>query len=133
MLCIGVFFALDTIVLSSLEIVGSALIRIILQIAVFLLLGVACFAFPLIAKYESSAFQTLKNALTFSVVGTPLVLLMLVLWLFPLVLWWFSADLFMVSLVVWVFMGFSLTSAINSRLLLFFFRRFREPSTEIVD
>lgn len=126
-LCIGAFFILDMIVLSSLTIVGAEFVCIILQIGIFLLLEVSCLAFPLTAKYDNSVLQTLKNALIFSIVGVPFVLLMLLLGLSPLILWWFSADLFMASLVVWFFIGASLTAAINSRLLLFFFQKFQEP------
>lgn len=72
-----------------------------------IVLGVAAYLFPLIARYENTLAQHLSNALVLSVCKLPRTLAMVLLNAIPMILLYFSTTLFLYSIALWVLIGFA--------------------------
>ncbi|MCM1266858.1 MAG: DUF624 domain-containing protein [Bacteroidales bacterium] len=68
----------------------KAVVVVILAVALFLLM-VAVYVFPLLARFENSIKNTLKNAMILAVVNLPKTILMIACYVLPLVLCYFSS------------------------------------------
>lgn len=116
-LVMAAILALDYYFLSGIEIPGESMVRIVLYVATFILLGAICFAFPLIVKFDNSLFHTLKNSFIFAITLAPLTVLMLLIAMLPLACWLFSFELFARILMLWMLVGFALSAQINCVLI----------------
>lgn len=104
----------------------KALIVIILAIAVIFLM-VAVYIFPILARFDNSIKNTLRNAFFMAILNLPKTILMALLFLLP-----FAISYFLPYAAIFVFMfGFSLPAYFSAFLYSKIFKRF-EPEVEAV-
>lgn len=86
-------------------------------IAMTLLILAAGYVFPLISRFQSATGKILKNSLVLCVVYFPRSLCMMVLNLFPVVIFFLFPGIFLAGVVAWLFLYFSVAAFLNTRLL----------------
>lgn len=84
---------------------------------------IATISFPIQARYDNSVFRTLRNGLIISVAFLPQVALMAVFNYLPVFLLYFNQELFLRLLIIWAFLGFSVTARVNSFFAVRVFRK----------
>lgn len=112
-----IFLLADFYLLSIVEVPAGFIIMVALCIASFLLMGTTLYLFPLIGHFDNTLKNMLKNSLILSVSMFPKTLLMVLIWFFPLIVFIFSMELFLRSLLPWMLVGFALTARLNSIIL----------------
>ena len=112
-----IFLLADFYLLSIVEVPAGFIIMVALCIAAFLLMGTTLYLFPLIGHFDNTLKNMLKNSLILSVSMFPKTLLMVLIWFFPLIVFIFSMELFLRSLLPWMLVGFALTARLNSIIL----------------
>lgn len=123
MLCAVVVILLNFYALSAYSIAGSGFLYFILYIASFLVLSIGIFSFGLIAKFENTVKQIVKNAVILTV-GMALPALMIVLiTILPLVLLMVDAELFLDTVLLWLLVGFALCTKVNAFIMKQIFRK----------
>lgn len=85
----------------------------LLYLVIFLMLSIAAYLFPLIARYENTLRQHFINASVLAVVKLPRTLLAVALNVLPLAVAYLSIPTFIRTLVFWFTLGFSMTSYIT--------------------
>lgn len=88
----------------------GSLQTILLCIWVFVLLfltAILSYLFPLISRYENTLFQHLRNAMLLSVGRFPRTLLMILLNIFPIILFVLVPAVFFYLIPFWVLIGFA--------------------------
>ena len=111
------FFVVDIILiylyLDGLQLLLYALLAAIGVVA----FGTACYAFPLIARYENSLKVHLHNSLVLAVGNLPRTVLMLLVYGIPLILAVFSLALFLNTLILWATFGFSIIIFLQAQII----------------
>lgn len=74
----------------------------------FLLTAVLCYAFPLISRYENSLLQHIRNAAILTVTNLPRTLLLMLISIFPVLMFVFMPGIFFYILPLWVVLLFSM-------------------------
>lgn len=88
------------------------------------------YVFPLMAQFDNSLGNTLKNAVLLPLANPFLAVLCTALNLLPVILLVISVDVFAAAGFFWLVLGVSLTAVINSRLLGQLFRKFTTEQSE---
>lgn len=88
------------------------------------------YVFPLMAQFDNSLGNTLKNAVLLPLANPFLAVLCTALNLLPVILPVISVDVFAAAGFFWLVLGVSLTAVINSRLLGLLFRKFTPEQSE---
>ena len=78
----------------------------------FLMTAVLCYAFPLISRYDNSLSQHIKNAAILAVTNLPRTLLLIVISIFPVLMFVFLPGIFFFILPLWVVMLFSMLTRV---------------------
>lgn len=107
LLAAGVICGLDLYFASQLD---SDIARVISVVGMIVVVMTATFAFPLVARYENTCRNHLKNALLLALSHAPRTLLALALWGGTIVLTFLSANTLYVMLPMWLMAGFSCLS-----------------------
>lgn len=107
---------LDYMVVEFLE-TGYLLLTIVLYIDVFLVVGITTYAFGLIAMFDNTTKQLIKNAFLLSISMPIKTLFMVLVTISPLILMYLSYDLIPTVIVLWFLFGFAITGEINARKL----------------
>ena len=97
---------------------------------IFVLILVVCcmtggYAFPWISQFENSTSQTLKNALILSLTNLPRTAATLVINLLPLMVWYFSPELFLQISFLWFALYFAAAAYMNTGILWHVFKPYR--------
>lgn len=102
----------------------KALIAVILAVAVIFLM-VSVYIFPMLARFENSIKNTVRNALFMAILNLPKTILMVLLLILPFVVFYFfpSAGIFVIMF------GFSLPAYLSAFLYSKIFKKF-EPEVE---
>lgn len=101
---------------------------------VVLLAGFTCaYAFPLLAYFDNSVANTLKNAVLLPLANPLLALAVTALDLLPVLLLLFDPQLFARCVIFWVVLGAALTAVAAMALLERLFRRFALPGDSAGD
>ena len=103
---------------------------ILLGIVGVVLLGTAAFAFPMIARYENTFKQHLRNAMLLSIGNLPTTLIMVALYVIPVVLAIVSAEVFLNTSIIWIFIGISILIYFEAKLICPIFRKLEETVEE---
>lgn len=82
-----------------------------------LILSAASYAFPLLAHYDNTIGNILKNSLLLSIGNLPRSLVICAVNLIPALLAYFFPYLFVYTLAVWFFLGFAVLCYLNSQIL----------------
>ncbi len=81
-------------------------------VMVILIMMTLTYVFPLLARFDNTVFNTVKNAFLISIRHLPYTVLMIVITAIPVVLIWFSPAMLLLVLIM-----FSATAYINSKFL----------------
>lgn len=99
---------------------GSAAVKwmlILLAVLVVLVLSVVCYMVPMLVRYDSKLRQHLNNAIILVFLKLPRTLGLLVLCLLPLIILTLSLNVFIQTLIFWIFIGFAFTTYMQTLLL----------------
>ncbi|MCI8997210.1 MAG: YesL family protein [Lachnospiraceae bacterium] len=88
------------------------------------------YTFPVLAQFENSLRDTLKNAMLMALCHLPYTLLILLINLLPIFLFFFSPYYFFMSIPLWLFLGIAVLAWVNSHLFVKIFARYM-PEEEI--
>ncbi len=105
---------------------SSRVMLTVCVLALFLLLLTTGFAYPLLARFENTTLQTLKNALALSLSNFPRALLITALNVLPLVVLLFATDFFLKTLIVWLAAGGGTICYFDTRILKKLFARLED-------
>lgn len=111
---VGTIIYLDYAVLGILEI-NFWLVSVVLYIDVYLVIGVASYSFGMMAMFNNSTKQTIKNALIFCISMPIKTIIMVLVTLSPVIVLLLNAELLPVVIVFWLLFGFEICSEINAR------------------
>ena len=103
---------------------------LMLAVAATLFLGTGCFAFPMIARYENTLKEHLRNSLLLAVSNLPKTFVMLVMYLAPVIILLLSIEVFFRVSIFWLMIGISLTVYCTTRMIYPVFQKLEEPSEE---
>ena len=103
---------------------GQAWLRVYCWVAVGIIGVVSSYVWPLLAWYETSLGNTLRNAVLLPLNNPPIALAVTALNLLPLYLLLRHTFVFLRISFLWLVAGFALTAFVNTQLLRFQFRRF---------
>lgn len=96
---------------------------------IFVFAIILSYTFPILAQFENSIRNILRNAMLMSISHLPFTLIILILDLIPIVLFWVFPYYFFLSIPAWLLFGFSVIAWINSKLFVRIFAKFI-PSEE---
>lgn len=85
----------------------------------------ASYVFPWISQFENQTAQAVKNALILSVSHLPRSLCILVINLLPIIVWFFSPELFLQISFLWIVLYFAAAAYMNTGLLWHVFKPYR--------
>jgi len=103
------------------------LLYIMLAVASVVFLGTGCYVFPMIARYENTFKQHLRNALLLAMANLPKTILMLAMYLAPVIIALLSIDVFFRVSIFWLMIGIGLTVYTNAKLMQPIFQKLEEP------
>ena len=108
----------------------SFFLYILLGVAAVVLLGAAAFAFPMIARYENTLKQHLRNAVLLAVSNLPKTVIMLALYLIPVALAIFAVEAFFKLVLFWLMVGISITVNLETKLIFPIFQKLESAAEE---
>ena len=85
----------------------------------------ASYAFPWISQFENTTAQALKNALILCLSHLPRSFAILVINNLPLIIWFFSPELFIQISFLWVALYFAAAAYMNTGILWHVFKPYR--------
>ena len=102
---------------------GFGWMRVIVLLGVILWLMVALYVFPLIARFENSLMNMLRNSVLLAMANAPKTVLMIALLAAAVVITLFNATTISYGILFWLLFGFSVIARINIRLLYGIFQK----------
>lgn len=90
---------------------------ILLAVLAVLVICVISWIFPLLVRYEDKLRQLLNNAIILSIIKLPRTLGLVALNLMPLIILTLSMNVFLQTLIFWIFIGFAFTTYMQVQLL----------------
>lgn len=93
LLVAGVFVG-DYLIITKTEMEMNNVFKTIIIIAVLFVIFTATFVFPVLAKFDNTTLRTIRNAFVMSVLQFPKTFVMIIVYLLPPVLCYFSMSLF---------------------------------------
>ena len=97
-------------------IIGTILRGIYLLMGVILLF-LTLYVFPMMARYESTIKQSLKNALLIALARLPYTLLLALIVVVPVIVTFLTGTTIAVGILVWVLLGFAVVAWLQSKVL----------------
>ncbi len=95
----------------------ALILKWVLVIFSALVLVLAVYMFPLMARYQNTLYQLATNALILAVVKLPRTIALMVLWSLPVVVAVISMQTFLQTLVFWLAVGFGFVGYMSGILL----------------
>ncbi len=115
-----IVFVMDATVMKEIEF--SNTVYIVLLVAAVLVAFIFMYAFPILAKFDNTVKNTLKNAFLMSIHQLPKSVLMLVCYLIPFLIYWFLPQVLPIAFL----MGFSLPVMLSAMLYNKFFQKLED-------
>ena len=111
---------------------GLALIKYLSYLAIVIIGCICTYAYPLMAHFDNTVGNTLKNAVLLPLANPFLALVATALNLLPVLLLLINYELFVTASFFWLVIGFSLTALVNTKMLGWLFQRLapEEPPAE---
>lgn len=119
LLLIALIIIGDIFIMRDSGIEFSNVMKVIITVAGVLVLFTATFVFPVLARFENTVFRTIKNAFMMSILQFPKTIAMIVLSLFPIILFAFSMRLVPIAFLF----GLSLPAFLSAMMYNKFFRK----------
>lgn len=126
-------FYLDFHIIQNMGQPAAQLLFVLLSAVALLFVVTLMYVFPVLAKFDNTIINTIKNAFFISIGNLPRTMLMVAVIIFSVVLTFFSQQTLAAGLLIWIMAGFALISFINSRILVKVFDRYipeEDDSTE---
>jgi len=127
---IAVVLYLDYWILSDMTGTMKSVMSVILVFFGFCFVLIATYTFPLLAQFENTIRQTLKNALLLAIRYLPRTILMIVYNLIPFAVFWFFPNVIFQYLPLWLFVAPGLIAALCCHELRIIFKPMVEPDEE---
>lgn len=127
---LGIIIGIDSRVAAGMSSTMRTVFQSIFIIFSIVWLCVVIYVFPLTARYENSIRNTFKNALILSVAKLPYTLLMLVITAGSVILTFLNTSTLMIGIALWIVIGVSLVTWLNSYLLRKVFEIFHKDEEE---
>lgn len=118
------FFAADLIILNHITMPLSFIFTYMIRLLLIFSLITMIYVFPLLAKFENSTSGTLKNAFFMAIKHLPWTIVLLTLYLAPLILLVWNFSMIVHLLLLFCFIGFSLTAYLSSYIFHKIFSRY---------
>ena len=113
---------------------SMAQVMFVLLTVVAILFGLTLlYVFPVLAKFDNTVFNTIKNSFLISVANLPRTLLMFAVIIGSIVLTFLSQQTIAVGMLVWIMVGFALIAFINAHILVKVFDRYIPQEEESSD
>lgn len=96
---------------------GARWMLILLAVLTVLVSCVTAYMIPLLVRYENKLRQHLSNAIILSIIKLPRTLGLLALNLMPAIILILSINVFLQTLVFWIFIGFAFTTYLGTLIL----------------
>ncbi len=96
---------------------AARVLRLVIIGFIVIVLAVASYLFPLLARYENTLRQHLQNAAILSIGKLPRTVVMVVLNALPVIIFLLSVTTFFKTLAFWVIIGFSVMNFLDCYLL----------------
>ena len=90
---------------------------ILLAVLAVLVVCVVAYMFPLLVRYENKLRNHLTNAVILAIIKLPRTLGMLALIAMPLIILTLDLNMFLQTLIFWIFIGFAFTTYMQTNLL----------------
>lgn len=106
---------------------GLALIKYLSYLAVVIIGCICTYVYPLMAHFDNTVGNTLKNAVLLPLANPLLALIATALNLLPVLIMLINFELFVTVSFFWLVIGFSVTALVNTKMLGWLFGRFAGP------
>ena len=103
---------------------GLALIKYLCYLAIVIIGCVCTYAYPLMAHFDNTVGNTLKNAVLLPLANPFLALVATALNLLPVLILLINYELFVTVSFFWLVIGYALTALVNTKMLGWLFQRF---------
>lgn len=117
LLAMGIIIRLDFQIIQGM----NSSMRVVMQgILMFVSLMLVClnlYGFPMLARYENTLRQTIKNSFILAIVKLPYTILMLIIVAAPIVITFLTAKLMVIGIAFWFLIGVAVVSWANSFIL----------------
>lgn len=124
------FFVADIVACSVIEVNYLKYIKIILFLILAILFMVISYAFPLLAQFENTIANTLKNAVVIGFANMGSTFVIIVLNAIPIVLFVYAPGMFLLTLPIWFFGGLSIIVMINCKIFVKLFDKYINEKNE---
>lgn len=119
-----------TLIMSYTSGAAATVCKMLLFIAAILVSCVLSYVYPLLARYDNTLRQHLKNALILSICKLPRTIAMTALHLIPAVILYFSFEIMVRSFIFWLIIGFAVIFYACTCLLRPVFKELETPDDE---
>ena len=109
---------------------GYRAFRLLSFVLLIFLMALVSYVFPLQARYDNPPKTTIRNAFILCIGAFLPGVLMSLVSLIPILTFMISIDTFIKLIAFWPFLGFSLTSRINSSICMYVFSRLDPPQND---
>jgi len=123
-LFLGAFLIVDLNICRSMETSFGFILSILLVVLLIHFLVVVVYTNPLLAQFDNTILNTMKNAFFISYLHPLRTLIVLILHLIPVLIFLLDPYIFLALLPFWIFIGVSLTARFCSNLFVKSFARF---------
>lgn len=116
-MAVAVFLILDLMILSQIDSPVAAAMNVGILVIGAVVLMVLQYLFPLLAKFDTTIVQTLKNACLLAVGHLPRTLLLVGCTAGALVITFYNGYTLSIGILVWMLLGFAIMAFSNSSIL----------------
>ena len=116
-LALNIVAVLDLLIIRNWENTAASILMGLFLFLAIVILAIFSYVWPLMAKFENTRMNTLKNACILAVGKLPITIVLVLLNGLPLFLFFLLPQVFIYVIWIYPFFGFSLTAYLNSKLL----------------
>lgn len=126
-------FYMDFHIIRNMSQSMAQILFILLSVVAIFFALTLLYVFPVLAKFDNSILNTIKNAFLIAIGNLPRTLLMVAVIIGSVVLTFLSQQTIAVGLLVWIMVGFALIAFINAHFLVKVFDRYIPQEEENSD
>lgn len=120
----GAFLVFDLYKCMTLETKMSSIVELILCIMLIIWMVIISYAFPLLAQFENTTKNIIKNAVGMSLVDLKKTIMIVLLNLVPIILFLEFTYYFMFTLPLWSTIGISIIAYVNAKMFVKIFDKY---------
>lgn len=92
LLTAGILIAIDFLIMKDSQFQYNSIVQMLIMVCAFLLLMVLVFIFPVLAKFDNTVKNTIKNAFMISIMQFPKTVIMIILYAIPIIIFFFIVS-----------------------------------------